>query len=117
MVRAVHNVAGPVEFPAQDEIKALTQTGIPLLQNKDIQEKISAAAVSFLPQVLTELLGVAVPEALAAALQRFAKWAGEQEPDKRRELIRLVITQDDENLNAFLQAESLQGAVVRAVIW
>ena len=117
MVRAVHNVAGPVEFPAQDEIKALTQTGIPLLQNKEIQEKISAAAVSFLPQVLTELLGVAVPEALAAALQRFAKWAGEQEPDKRRELIRLVITQDDENLNAFLQAESLQGAVVRAVIW
>ena len=40
MVRAVHNVAGPVEFPAQDEIKAFTQTGIPLLQNKEIQEKM-----------------------------------------------------------------------------
>ena len=72
VAQAIRNVVSPMEFPVQEEIKKLTQEGLPLLQNEALQEKIGGAAAESLPQALTELLAVAVPEPLAEALQTFA---------------------------------------------
>ena len=117
VAQAIRNAVSPMEFPVQEEIKKRTQEGLPLLQNEALQEKIGGAAAESLPQALTELLAVAVPEPLAEALQTLAQWAGMQPSEKLWELIRLVITQNDEKLNVLLQAEGLQGTVVRTVIW
>ena len=117
MSAAIQKTVGPMEFPEDNEVKELTQDGVPLLQSKDLQDRVVAALQPQISAVLAELLPLACPQPMQEALQVWAEWTKKQSMDKQAELIGLLLRQEDEKLTALMQAEKLPEQLVRTVLW
>ncbi|SFA83553.1 formate dehydrogenase accessory protein FdhE [Selenomonas ruminantium] len=117
MSAAIQKSVGPMEFPEDNEVKKLTQDGVPLLQSKDLQDRVVAALQPQISAVLAELLPIACPQPMQEALQVWAEWTEKQSMDKQAELIGLLLRQEDEKLTALMQAEQLPEQLVRTVLW
>ena len=113
---AIRQAVRALDFPADEEVKALTKDGVPLLQNKEWQGRVIAALSSQIPAVLAELLPLSCPQPMQEALHYWAGWT-KQSMDKLAELCGLLLRQEGEKLTAFARQEKLPEQLVRAVLW
>lgn len=117
MSAAIQKTVGSMEFPEDNEVKELTQDGVPLLQRKELQDRVIAALQSQISAVLAELLSLACPQPMQEALQVWAEWTEKQSLDKQAELIGLLLRQEDDKFTVLMQAEQLPEQLVRTVLW
>lgn len=117
MGEAIRQAVSPLDFPADDEVKERAKDSVPLLQNKEWQDRVIAAMYSQIPAVLEKLLPLSCPQPMQEALRHWAGWTQEQSMDKLAELCGLLLRQEDEKLTAFAGQEQLPEQLVRTVLW
>lgn len=117
MSEAIQKTVKPMEFPEDNEVKEWTQDGVPLLQSKELQDRVIMVLQPQISAVLAELLPLACPQPLQEALQVWAEWTKKQSLDKQAELIGLLLRQEDDKLMALMKVEQLPEQLVRTVLW
>lgn len=117
MSEAIQKTVRPMEFPEDNEVKEWTQDGVPLLQSKELQDRVITVLQPQISAVLAELLPLACPQPMQEALRVWAEWTKKQSLDKQAELIGLLLRQEDDKLMALMKAGQLPEQLVRTVLW